>query len=646
MSAARIVLDAVTKQAPDYLPAWNFLARLDQREKNYDAALASIETALHIDPENIDARLGKGDILLAKGNAKDAIETFLHLERDSESFRSNKKAYLQFQSHLQFQLARAHLLSNDPPKAIAALNTAVASNPDHIDAGVLLAELKLRTGDAQSAKTILDGLLTKQPGLPQARLLLAEALRQLGQLEESAAELQRQAIAAPNNAAAHIRLGTVLLQQNKTSDARAAFEKALTVEPNNLAAAYQLIDLDIAPKNVAAKNFAPTDLAAALRRAEGLVQSTPKVAAVHFLKGRVLAAEAQLADTEARAAAAKSKSADAETRSAAAKLKWAAAEAACQQAVDLNPNFSSAYGLLADCYLRTGKLTKALEQLEKQIEVRPDNPPPLMLAALLYEKAQKYDKARETYEKLLARNSDNSSVLNNLAYLYAERFNDLDKAHEKASKARQLDSEDGAIADTLGWILFRRGEYQAALPLLKEAGEKLREHPEVQFHFGMASYAMGQAEAATAAFKRAVESPVEFPGKDKIPVKLALLEADVGGLSPDMLKAHLAKEPRDVVALLRLGEAHEKAGEHAKAAEAYNQAIKVNSGLVTTQLKLAELNAGPLQDRSNALEFARKARELAPSDPHVAGVLRRDRVRQGRSGSRLHLVQRERRQVV
>src|SRR5207244_6878026 len=37
--------------------------------------------------------------------------------------------------------------------------------------------------------------------------------------------------------------------------------------------------------------------------------------------------------------------------------------------------------------------------------------------------------------------------------------------------------------------------------------------------------------------------------------------------------------------------------------------------------KLAQLNAGPLQNKEKALTYAKKARELAPADPQIAGIL-------------------------
>ena len=58
-----------------------------------------------------------------------------------------------------------------------------------------------------------------------------------------------------------------------------------------------------------------------------------------------------------------------------------------------------------------------------------------------------------------------------------------------------------------------------------------------------------------------------------------------------------------------------------KAAAAYEQALKQNPKLLSATAKLAQLNAGPLQASDKALEFARKARTLAPNDPKVLGIL-------------------------
>ena len=87
------------------------------------------------------------------------------------------------------------------------------------------------------------------------------------------------------------------------------------------------------------------------------------------------------------------------------------------------------------------------------------------------------------------------------------------------------------------------------------------------------------------------------------------------------LEAMAKEQPNDVISQTRLGEAYEKQGASDKAAAAFEQALKLNPKLAGTVIKLAQLNAGPLQNKEKALDYAKKARELAPADPHVAGIL-------------------------
>ncbi len=72
---------------------------------------------------------------------------------------------------------------------------------------------------------------------------------------------------------------------------------------------------------------------------------------------------------------------------------------------------------------------------------------------------------------------------------------------------------------------------------------------------------------------------------------------------------------------MRLGEAYEKQGTSDKAAAAFEQALKLNPRLASATTKLAQLYAGPLQNKEKALTYAKKARELAPGDPQITGVL-------------------------
>jgi Flp pilus assembly protein TadD len=165
-------------------------------------------------------------------------------------------------------------------------------------------------------------------------------------------------------------------------------------------------------------------------------------------------------------------------------------------------------------------LPQAIEQLEAVLSRDPKNTRALMLSALVYEKFHNLPKEREV-RKASSVDPDFAPALNNLAYLHLERLNDLNKAYELAWKARSLLSSDPAVADTLGWALYKRGDYQQALALLQESAQNLPTNPEIQFHLGMATYMMDRMDEARTAFRQAAEAQVLKAKPDYVPALMA-----------------------------------------------------------------------------------------------------------------------------
>jgi tetratricopeptide (TPR) repeat protein len=140
----------------------------------------------------------------------------------------------------------------------------------------------------------------------------------------------------------------------------------------------------------------------------------------------------------------------------------------------------------------------------------------------------------------------------------------------------------------------------------------------------MTTYMMGQVDLAKVALRKAANAAKDFEGKDESKRRLASLDSGKAGapeLSVSQLEAMTKAQPNDLISEIRLGEAYEKQGAWEKAAAAFEQAEKLNPKLAATATKLAQLYAGPLRNQEKALAYAKRARELAPADPQVAGIL-------------------------
>ncbi len=575
LDEARQLVNQITNKAPDFLPAWMLSAKIAFSKQKYQEAASLLENVFSQDSENIDARMLQAQIWLGQNEVRKA----------TDSLEKLSKAYPGIPG-IPYQLATLYLRQNKFEEAANALKRAITLYPDYVEAILLLAQLEIRSGDTQSAIPAVNDLLKKRPGLLPAQLILAEAYHAAGRLDDAVAVLQAQISTASPNAQSYYMLGLIFRQQNKNDEARQAFEKARTIAPDNVATLDQLVQIDIAAK----------DFAAATEKAQKELERVPKSAAAHLVRAKVYAAE----------------------------KKWSETEAVLQKALDLDPNLSVAYDLLISVYLAEGKLKEAIGRLESLLTKNPKNAAALMTVAMLYEQTKNSEKAKDAYEKLLAVNPNFVPALNNLAYLFANRLKNPDKAYDLAMKARQLQPSDASVADTLGWILYKKADYSHALNLLQESAGKLGDNAEVQFHLGMANYMMGQIEPAKKALERAAASATDFPGKDDCKRRLALLENKAemfGEASIDELKKLLEEQPNDPIALQRMGGLYEKRGAFTEAASAYEQALKFNSKLIAPTIKLAQLNAGPLKSPDKAMVFAKKARELAPMDLKVTALL-------------------------
>jgi tetratricopeptide (TPR) repeat protein len=293
------------------------------------------------------------------------------------------------------------------------------------------------------------------------------------------------------------------------------------------------------------------------------------------------------------------------------------------KAIELDPNLVPAYLLLAQLYVATNRQQQALEKLNESIE-KNKNASALMLLAMLQDQLKHFDAARDAYEKLLTVAPNSPLALNNLAVLYSERLGQLDKGYDLATKAREAAPNAPNIADTLGWILFKKGDYGNALRLLQESADKLSDQPVIQFHAGMAHYMVGDEAAARLALQKAVDASLDFPGKDEARQRLAVLAIKVGTANAGVrteLENYLRKSPNDPAALMRLAELQQRDGAVDQAVKMYEKLVADNPLYAPATRQLALLYGQLSTDSAKAYELITKARQAYPDDSDIAKTL-------------------------
>ena len=280
--------------------------------------------------------------------------------------------------------------------------------------------------------------------------------------------------------------------------------------------------------------------------------------------------------------------------------------------------------MLSQVYVRGKNYQEALQKLNALVARTNDASAYLQIGGI-HEQLKEYDAARDAYEKVLTINPNSIPALNNLSYMYAVRFDKIDRAYELAQRAHELRPYDPNVIDTLGWVLFKKGDYPGALLLLEDSAEKSPGDAEIQFHLGMTHYMMDEEDSARVALQRAVASKQDYANKDGSPERAwprSIWTPPRPGLSAlSELEKALKQYPDDPVILNRIGVLQEKAGDVEKAAATYEAALKKNPDAVPILAKLARLYMYRLNQPDKALKLATAAHELAPDNASVSAIL-------------------------
>jgi tetratricopeptide (TPR) repeat protein len=137
----------------------------------------------------------------------------------------------------------------------------------------------------------------------------------------------------------------------------------------------------------------------------------------------------------------------------------------------------------------------AFDLLGQAIVKNPNSPDLLYDQAMAAEKVDRMDVLESNLRKVIQLKPDYAHAYNALGYTFADRNTRLDEAYTLVEQALKLSPEDPFIMDSMGWVLFRMNQNDAAITFLKRAFE-IRPDAEIAAHLGEVLWAAGRQDEA------------------------------------------------------------------------------------------------------------------------------------------------------
>jgi len=147
---------------------------------------------------------------------------------------------------------------------------------------------------------------------------------------------------------------------------------------------------------------------------------------------------------------------------------------------------------------------RAWQLIQQALTQFPNDLNLLYTRAMLAEKRNDLTQLEEDLRFILDREPDNAMALNALGYTLADRTTRYSEAKALIEQAHQLNPDDPAILDSLGWVNFRLGQLDEAERLLRQALQRFPDH-EVAAHLGEVLWTNGKQSEARQVWAGALE---------------------------------------------------------------------------------------------------------------------------------------------
>lgn len=504
------IMEEATQADPGQIQPYLALSSYRSQNGDYAGALSAVELALDVDPKAELARLRKAELLVdqsaREGKPESLAQARAIVDAVIEDNPDSPEAF--------FVRAKIEIAGGELAQAETSLRTVIDARPDSAQAHYLLASTLRATGDRPEARVEAQRALELDASLDPARMLLARLHSELGEHQAAVDEAGRVLRKNPGSEPMRLLAAQSLVHLGDRAGARRELE-VIPLGDRSADVHFALARLDLLDGKPA---FARDKLVKALEQEP----YHPEVLAQY------LNAERRLGNTDAAIARIETAVAERPQDGDLARLygmallvggRGSAAEDQLRRAVELAPDDMASYQALASYYLATQRFAEGVEAYEEAVEKRPQVASLRFALGTLYEVDGRRADAVIQYEEALRVNPNMAVAKNNLAYVLAEQEINLDRALDLAREAKQALPDNPNAADTLGWVLYKKGLHGAAIDFFKEAEANSpigsQDLGVIRYHLALAYEGNGELEEARATLERALATAPQSAESDQ-----------------------------------------------------------------------------------------------------------------------------------
>ena len=158
----------------------------------------------------------------------------------------------------------------------------------------------------------------------------------------------------------------------------------------------------------------------------------------------------------------------------------------------------------AEILAGVGRREEALETINAALEYKPWNAELWMFRGGLYEQSGQFEQAIQDFRKAVELAPDSATALNALGYTLTIATRKYNDAYALISSAMELEPENPAIMDSMGWVLFKQGKRDESRVWLERAYD-LYPDAELAAHLGELAWSDGDQDAAKTIWMYAME---------------------------------------------------------------------------------------------------------------------------------------------